>query len=137
MREFFFRMLDNAPSLSAMGLRSGSVYQANTIDTSPAERPFLSLSWGGRLRAGGVPASFPIHPRVLTVWVYDEPGDYRRIDRMIVDIRHLIIGTVAQEVGDGLYVSEVRWTGDSQDLYDDVYKAILRTTSYEVISNAG
>lgn len=134
MRTFIAEMLSNDAILASNGINRDAVYQANTVDTNPTERPFISVSWRNRLQARSIPDRFPSAAYGLQVWVYDEPGDYTKIDTIVRRIRALMGEVVAQPVAGG-HISSIRWTGDSPDLYDTVYKAIVRNTSYEVISN--
>ena len=62
------------------------------------------------------------------VWVYDEPGSYDRIDTIIQLLRDELCGVVAQP---GKVACE--WSGDSGELADDAWKAIVRNTTFQLI----
>lgn len=64
----------------------------------------------------------------LEVWVYDEPGSYDLIDVKIKAIREALVGQVALP---GKTVC--RWLGDSGELADDEWKAIVRNSAYQLI----
>lgn len=65
-----------------------------------------------------------------TVWVHDDPGSYTRIDALLELIRMAVI-TKGDMSGGGVF--QAIWTGDSQDLADDLRKTFVKTTSYRLV----
>jgi hypothetical protein len=100
---------------------SAAIFGSNSVDDVPAPRPFIVLHWGSvePTRYGTVGR------RELTIWVYDEPADYARIDAMLRRIRTLISSAVGVATTLG-WLHQVDWLGESDDLWDESYQAIAR-----------
>lgn len=119
-------ILANDAGLQTQGLGPMDVY-GSTVDTPP-NRPFLVLRWGTTTRGMGT-----TNRRTLTVWVYDQPNDYHRIDLMVKRIKEIfreLEGTV-YEWGS---ITTIEWEQDSDDGEDDVYGTILRTSQYSILA---
>lgn len=118
-------------TLASLGVVPEGVL-AGDIDT-PQPRPFLNLKWGTTN-----PASFGrvATQTALVVWVHDEPNDYERIDAICRRLRVLLEQLVGQQDTND-YVSQITWTGDSQDLKDDGHRTIARQSTYRVNGSMG
>lgn len=115
-------------ALQALGVVDSGVLSGD-IDT-PEPRPFLNLKWGTT-----TPAPFGGVPRInaLTIWVHDEPNDYARIIQICKRLQVLLPSLVGlADAVEGDYVSQITWTGDSQDLKDDGHRTITRQSSYTI-----
>ena len=126
MRAVIRSAITSDATLQSLGVVDSGVLSGD-IDT-PEPRPFLNLKWGTTTPA---PFGGTAFQDVLTIWVHDEPNDYDRINRIIKRLRVLLpslVGLVDTEELD--YVSQIAWTGDSQDLKDDGHRTVVRQTSY-------
>ena len=125
-RAAVYTLLTTDDELAALGL--AAVYAFQAVDT-PNSKPFVVTRWD-EVQPGVVPSR---GPQSLTLWVYDTPADYARIDSIIARAKDILLDAVHVDGSDGMTITQVRWTGDSQDLYDDVYGCVVRTSSYDVI----
>jgi len=121
-------VLENSIELQALGLLPGATYAANAVDTVE-ERPFIVMRWEENVRAfdtRGVQG--------LTVWVNDNLGDYTRIDACLEVIKRLLTNMVHVAGSDGRTITQIDWSGDSGDLWDDGYHTIARNAGFSVVS---
>lgn len=125
-RAAVYTLLSTDATLLSYGV---SVYGFQAVDT-PATKPFVVLRWDS-MQPGSVLTRGAVG---LTCWVYDTPADYMRIDDIILRIKTILTDAVHVSGSDGFILTQARWTSDSQDLYDDVYECILRTTSFDVVA---
>ena len=127
-RAAVYSLLSTDPELAALGVKFHG-FQA--VDT-PSERPFATIRWGtedpGARRDRGAQG--------LTIWVYDRPASFIRIDAVIRRIKEVLLDATHVPGDDGLTLTQARWVSDSQDMFDDIYGCLLRTTSFDVLSRA-
>ena len=116
---------------AAPGLPSGQSWGAHALDT-PQEFPFIVTRWEDKTPAFGL-----IGPQNLTIWVHDEPGDYTRINVLLEWIKATLTAMIHVSGSDGSIVTQVDWTGDSPDLFDDGWNTITRNATFRIISRAG
>ena len=117
----------SAGTLGAIGLLPGSIYTTG-VDT-PKGDTFLIIKFDDMRR--GMGASNRTN---VTIWVYDTNKDYRRIEQMLRRIRQLFEGTEATQTDTG-WITAIRWTGDGADLFDDVYRASVRNSAFQMIDS--
>jgi hypothetical protein len=129
MRAVIFNAITSDVVLQDIGLDPAAVY-AGDVDT-PAQRPFVQLMWG---IVPEVPNIAGVGPRVLTIWVHDQPNDYERIDAIIRRIKSILAGLVGVKHDYG-WITQVDWNGDSEDGKDDGHGTIFRTTGHSVIGS--
>lgn len=98
------------------------------VDT-PEGRPFMQLRWGANNEGLDV-----VTQRFLVVWVHDMPGDYDRIDRIILRLR-TVLPALAGTTNGTQSILAVEWTGDSEDLSDDGHRTIARTASFTLVGS--
>lgn len=127
MRTLIFQALVNDAELNALGITSAASFAVD-VDT-PQSRPFLQLRWG--VNAEGLDTSTR---RSLVIWVHDKPGDYTKIDQIILRLRALLPSLVPSRDAVG-WLQGVRWEGDSEDLTDDGHKTIARNTSFTLVGS--
>lgn len=73
--------------------------------------------------------------RFFQVFVYDDRGDYARIDNILAAVRETILGLVLQEdASTGARCIESIWTGDSQDLTDDQHDTSYKFSLFQLTS---
>jgi hypothetical protein len=129
MRALIFQAIIGDATLNSLGITSGSSFAVD-VDT-PRQRPFLQLRWG--INDIGLNKT-PVTRRALTIWVHDSPGDYGRIDTIILRLRALLPTLEGQSNGLG-HLMAVEWTGDSEDLTDDGHETITRNTGYSLVGS--
>jgi len=127
MRTLVFQAIIGDSSLNTLGITSDASFAVD-VDT-PQQRPFLQLRWG-RNDEG----LYTSTRRSLVIWVHDEPGDYTRIDNIILRLRALLPSLVPSRDDNG-WLQGVEWTGDSEDLTDDGHKTIARNTSFVLVGS--
>lgn len=113
-----------AGTLGAIGLKAASVY-ASGIDTPEGEL-FIIIKFGDMQR--GMAA---VSRTNVTIWVYDRNKDYLRIEQILKRIRQMFESVEAQATAEG-WITSIEWTGDSEDLVDDVYRASTRNSAFRV-----
>lgn len=127
MREIVRAAIIEDVTLASLGVVPSRV-KSGDMDT-PQGRPFLQLRWGRTDFGLDV-----VLRRNLVIWVHDEPGDYTRIDLIILQLRSLLVELVGQSNGLG-HVVGVEWVGDSEDLADDGHRTIARTASFVLVGS--
>lgn len=114
------------------------MYGSQALVSPDNSQPFSVERWEDVTGTSAFGASSfqgnPVRQQGLTIWVYDAPGDYTRIDKIVRRIREILTDVVAERADDG-WITQIDWAGDSGDLYDDIYSAIARTSSFSVISS--
>lgn len=120
--------IENSAVLAGLGLVAGATYAANALDATK-ERPFVVMRWENRPKSFGDRGV-----QGLTVWVHDQPGDYTRVDKMLAEIRSVLTSMVHVAGVDGMTVTQIDWTGDSADLWDDGFRTITRNAGFSVVS---
>jgi len=72
----------------------------------------------------------------LEVWVYDEPGSYLRIDRLLLAVRaRLRPGPHTLDDGSE-HIAVVDWTNDSADLPAEEFHGITRMSAYNLVGRS-
>ena len=127
MRSLVFQTIVSDPTLNGFGI-TGATSFAVDVDT-PQGRPFLQCRWGRNDEGLDV-----VTRRNLVVWVHDAPGDYAKIDSIILRLRELLPTLINQSNGLG-WVVGVEWAGDSEDLADDGHRTITRNTSFVLVGS--
>lgn len=113
---------------STLSVPEGAIVSGDA--DSVQERPFINLQW-----SENNPGLGPMTRRSLVVWVHDEPGDYARIDAILLRIRAIFTGLEAAQAPEGGWLNSVRWETDSGDLRDETRGTILRTSTYLLIGS--
>lgn len=127
MRSLVFQAIVNDTTLNGLGITDDSSFAVD-VDT-PQNRPFLQIRWGRNDEGLDV-----VTRRNVVIWVHDEPGDYARIDTIILRLREFLPSLIGQTNGLG-WVVGVEWAGDSEDLSDDGHKTITRNTSFVLVGS--
>lgn len=124
MRAYIGRVVHQDAQINALGITKASYFSGNA-DT-PSVRPYVVARWGNT--AKGMDVS---NQRTVTFWVHDTGNDYTKIDAIIARIRALMLVQWGVRTESG-WITGVDWSGDSEDLADDVTRTIIRNTSYLV-----
>lgn len=127
MRGYLAQLVWSDSIMNGHGITQESQF-AGDVDT-PGPRPYIVYRWGGALP--GVDVS---RVRTLTVWFHDHPNDYTRIDAMVRRVRSLFEATYAVQTETG-WITDIRWTTDSDDLTDDGTRTICRTSTYTIVGS--
>lgn len=129
MRELLYSAIISDPVLNGLGITDDSSFAVD-VDT-PQSRPFLQLRWG-RNEVGL--SKTEVGRRTVTIWVHDSPGDYGKIDAIILRLRELLPTLEGQR--DSLsFLIAAEWSGDSEDLSDDGHRTITRNTSFTLVGS--
>jgi hypothetical protein len=127
MRQLVFQAIINDSVMNSLGITDGSSFSVD-VDT-PETRPFLQLRWGRNNEGLDV-----VTRRDLVVWVHDHPGDYEKIDSIVLRLRALLPSLVPSSDGRG-WIAGVQWLGDSEDLTDDGHRTIARNSSFVLVGS--
>lgn len=131
LRNYLFDIAKNDSVLNSLGLNATSMFTSNDKDT-PQVRPFLVFRWGATN-----PGLSVVNQRTLRVWVHDEPSDYTNIDMALKRLQTIFLPLMAVPVSpSGQWVSQIEWTGDSDDLDDDIQQTITRWTEFQITGSA-
>jgi hypothetical protein len=125
-REWLYDTLRINPSLTAF-IPSSSMYGASALTGSPPSRPFLVIRVNEEASELNEDDRPVVSRREAVIWVYDEPGSYKRIDASLVAIRNILTGQVKAPSA-----ISCRWQGDSTELVDDDLKAVTRNSAYSL-----
>lgn len=128
MRALILQAIIGDSALNALGIVDDSSFAVD-VDT-PQERPFLQLRWGRSDVGLDV-----VTRRNLVVWVHDQPGDYSKIDMILVRLRALLPTLVSLSNETGGWLVDVEWLGDSEDLTDDGHRTIARNASFLLVGS--
>ena len=127
MRELVYDTLRLDSGLELLGVPPGAYYSGD-VDTPP-ERPFINLRWGTT-----IPGQGAVNVCDLVVWVHDRPGDFMRVDTVLMRIRTLLLG-LAPAGRDGRWITCVEWSGDSGDLTDPGHETITRNATFNIVGS--
>ena len=88
------------------------------------ETPYLVYALSDDAPTG--PSAMNASRRYIMVWVHDQPGDYGTfVDPLIHRTKPVMLAVPQQGK-----LMEIRWLGNSPDLYDDLLKHIVRYSRF-------
>lgn len=126
-RAAVYSAISNDSDLATLGFIGSEVYGSTDMENTKSDK-FIVLRWGAETPAFGT-----IGTEDLTVWVYDRLSSYDDINKAIRIIRDKILLPMVHKAGtDGFCVSQVSYSGTSEDLYDDMFKRITRNIVFTV-----
>lgn len=116
----------------APDIEAARIIPAGAVDTpqrSPkGENPFAVIKWTDT----GDPAFGKIGNQYVEVWFYDPQRTFSRLAPIMERCKD-VITSAEHEVGeDDFTLTQADWTGDSTDMYDDMYGAVTRRSTYRV-----
>lgn len=129
LRQAVFGLYVATPELAALGLTEETIYPTFTAD-GPAGDLFLVLRWGTTTRGIG-----PVNRIRLACWVYNRQPDFGPISDALLIIRHRLPALAGVVMAEGHSVLSVDYEGDSDDLYDDGYRAHTRWTAHTITAS--
>lgn len=128
VRTEVWNLLAADPILNGLGINSGTLYPGLMAPDSPKEDKFAVLHWG--ISEPGPGRDNPnVAVENLSVWAYNRSPDYDPILRTLQRCKALLVPTQGTSA-----IMTVNWQGDSEDLWDDVYRAVTRNSSYRISS---
>lgn len=138
LRAFLFNAVATDAELNSLGYTRANGY-ANHAPDSPPGDVFWVLRWG--VETVGVPAArgrAKVTSRLATLWAYDRQPNFDRINPCIKRWQAMLDALEAAATGfepnDG-WILSTYWEGDSEDAYDDVYTAQVRSSSYTIMAS--
>jgi hypothetical protein len=130
LRKAVYGILVASAPLAALGYDEPNIFPIYAPD-SPDSRRWMVLRWGAVSRGIG-----PANKEALTVWIYNREPDYDPIIAAIKEIKALLPTLVAQRFTDGSgAVLGADWQGDTDDSYDDAYRAYMRNTAWQLTAS--
>lgn len=129
MRQSFFTQVVETPGLAALGLTEETVAPNFTPD-GPSGDHFLVLRWGTTTKGIGA-----VNQVRLALWVYNRQPDYGPIADALLLLRPRLAAMSGIVMAPGESVLDVRFEGDSDDLYDDGYRAYTRWCSHLITAS--
>lgn len=136
VRAYIFQLITQDVELNGLGINADSTFTQHSVDT-PQIRPLCILRWGETSEP--IVSDFPVHQRVLTVWVHEDRnvGDYGRIDQALNRLRTLLTSVHGVDIGGGEgWLSAINWEGNSSDLRDDDAGTITRNAQFRLTGSA-
>jgi hypothetical protein len=106
------------------------VIQGSALDEQPGF-PFIihKFAIGTRTPSGrGRPG--------LEVWVYDSPGSYLQIDRILMEIREIFRGYPFTSINGTEHIAVIDWVNDSADLPAEEFGGITRMSAYNLVGRS-
>lgn len=128
-RDTLAQLLMQAPSLRALGLPEGNVFQADTAE-SPSTKPFLVIRWGDNETK--VDESW-VDP--VDLWGYDDLGDYNRITTIVKEAARYLKDECIQVLTESGRISQFLDRGIGGDLADDGFDAVVKPYRLGVVGN--
>ena len=130
LRQAVYSLLQSSPELAGLGYNGDTLLPAFTPDAPNADR-FCVLRWGATALGIG-----PANSVTFTAWFYNREPDFSPIMDAIAATRQLIPTLVSQRFSDGSgAVLGATWAGDTDDAYDDGYRAYVRNTAFTLTAS--
>ena len=135
VRQVVYDILRADPLLNGLGINSDSVFTSFSVD-SPASRleRWLMIRWG--VAEAPVGRDTSTRPVSMALWAYNRQRDYGPIQQILWRCRDLLLPVANVPLPSGGYLVAADWSFSSEDLYDDVYQAIMRGETYRVIATS-
>lgn len=121
LRERIYDSASNYEPLTVM-VPADRMYEASSTPDNP-EPIYLVFVYLDTTISGT-----PMNQKYLQVWAHDKPGTYVNIEDVLKTARPAILAAIGP-TDDG-WLSDIKWEGDSRDLYDDATKTIVRYSTY-------
>lgn len=139
-RSAFYEALVVDPVLNGMGINDDTVFHNWSNEERPTDAtPFVILRWGIQAEpvfrdddAGDVRA-----PELVTVWVHwprEVTNDYEKLVKALDAVDDCVKGMRDLPGNDGYTLSFVRVGGRSEDILDEGFNTIAKTSTYNVYS---
>lgn len=129
LRQFIYAAYLNSPVLADLGLVEANIFPNFSPDGVP-DPLFMVIRWGVTARGIGA-----VNRVSLGCWVYNREPDYGPIADAIKEIRQILPPLAGMRMTSSEAIVDVRYEGDSDDLYDDGYRAYTRWTSHTITAS--
>ena len=129
LRQAVFARYLASPVLAGLGLTEDTIYP-NFSPDSPSSDKFLVIRWG--ITTKGVGAANTVS---ITCWIYNREPDYGPISDALLEIRAILPSMIGFRMSATEAILGVGYAGDSDDLYDDAYRAWTRYTSHTITAS--
>lgn len=132
VREKFFDALAADAEMNALGINMNSLFP-NFAPDSPAANlmRFAVLRWGAAEPAAGRDTT--ARPLALSFWAYDREKDFGSILAMLKRARAVLTGLIGARITDTAAIIGVDLAFSSEDLFDEIYDAVVRSETYRVV----
>lgn len=129
LRQAIYALIKDDVQMIALGFNEDNVYP-NFSPDAPAGERFLVLRWGTVARGiGGV-------NRIrFQAWAYNRVPDYAPISDALFRLRALLPTMIATVMAPGQAVVSVDYEGDSDDLFDDAYRAYTKWCEHTITAS--
>lgn len=128
VREFIQTTLKTDTDLLAN--HGGRVFQGQSMRTADLTKPFLVHKFGNDTTEDLAEVDVTPHRQFFSVWIYDEIGDYVRIDNMITEVKKALSALCNSPING---IITIRYLEASQDLEDQTFNAIFRYVRFQLI----
>ena len=129
LRQAIFGLLVASPTLAGLGL-NGNTISSNFSPDAPAGDRFLILRWGTTTRGIG-----PVNRVRLQAWMYNRQPDFGPISDALLEIRLRLPTLAGARMSSTEAILAIDYEGDSDDLYDDGYRAHTRWCSHTITAS--
>ena len=129
LRQAVFGLLVASPVLAALGLSEARISPNFSPDAPEGDR-FLILRWGTTTRGIG-----PVNRVRLQAWMYNRQPDFGPISDALLEIRLRLPTLAGARMSSTEAILAIDYEGDSDDLYDDGYRAHTRWCSHTITAS--
>lgn len=124
VRDQVWAVLASDPGLASLGIDATNMYPGMMTPDTPAGDLWVVLRWGVTDVGPGRDAG---RVENLSIWAYNRQSDYGPILDVLARCKAVLLGIS----GPGAII-QVDYRGDSEDLWDDGYRAVTRNSSYRI-----
>lgn len=104
-------------------------YTGSSIDgDNRPPTPFAAVRWGVNN-----PGMGRMNRTSVTFFVHDEPGSYKKINRLLGLLDASLSGKEHLRDDSGNWINSIKWTGSSGDLFDTGFRTNMKSITFEVI----
>lgn len=129
LRQAIYAHYINSSGLAAIGLTEDKI-SPNFSPDAPQGDLFMVLRWGVTTPGIGL-----VNRVKLGCWVYNRQPDYGPIAEALKVIRASLPSVAGMRMSPTEAILSVDYEGDSDDLYDDGYRAYTRWTSHTITAS--
>jgi hypothetical protein len=138
VRAFVYSLVANDIELNQLGYSGDNGYSGWSPESPPGDL-FWVLRWGQESAGvAGARGRGKVTARTVALWAYDRQENFDRINACLKRWQDLLDALEATRTGGGStdgWVTSTAWEGDSDDAFDDIYNAQVRSSSYTIIAS--
>ena len=139
-RALIEQLLTTDATLAGLGIDANSVFNQHDLRERPKTDHFIVIRWEESTQFSqaytGMANGLTRAPRVMTLWVHsleEVSTDFEHIDQIIDRIDFLFADLEDSPGSDGYTITQIRNSGRSGDLEDEVLRTVARNASYSVL----